>query len=97
MFCSRPVLNVHSIIGMFYYTALGYRNSCGPKKEHTYGGFFKYLGTRRSALLSCNVKYLAVGGQASCQWEVFCWECCHVYLALLPVSKEVENKALKSI
>lgn len=29
--------------------------------------------------------------------ESVCWECCDVYLAVLPVNKEVENKALKSI
>lgn len=64
MFC----LSVRSIIGMFCYTALGYTESTGPKKAHTLGGCFKYLGTR-SALLGC--KYLTVGGQASCQWQVF--------------------------
>ncbi len=53
----------------FVIQLLDIQNQRGPKKAHTLGGYFKYLGTRRSALLGC--KYLTVGGQASCQWEVF--------------------------
>jgi len=48
---------------------LGIGNRGGPKKAHTLGGYFKYLGTKRSGLLRC--KYLTVGRRAIYQWEVF--------------------------